>query len=164
VRSLGEVGHLARRFWWSVRATPPSPDDEAWACQHLAPAEAELWRRQHPLDRRHTLAVARSLLAAHPEAPAWVVEAALLHDVGKVEAGLGVPGRTLATVLELCRVRSAPGALGRYLTYTGRGAELLAGVGAAPEVVAWAREHHEPPSAWSVPHEWGEALAAADRA
>lgn len=164
MRSLAELGHLARRFWWSARATPPSPADEAWACGQLRPSEAALWRRQHPLDRRHTVAVARALLAARPGAPRWVVEAALLHDVGKAEAWLGVGGRTAATVLELCRVRSAPGRLGRYLAYPRRGAELLAAAGARPEVVAWAGEHHEAASSWTVPREWGEALAAADRA
>lgn len=163
MRTVGELGHLARRCWWTLRAAPPSAAEEAWACDRMSAEEAELWSRQHPLDRRHTVAVARQLVAEHPEAPGWVVEAALLHDVGKTEAPLGVPGRVLATVLELAGVRSAPGRLGRYLAYPARGAELLAAAGAAAEVAAWAREHHEPPSAWSVPVEWGTALAAADR-
>jgi putative nucleotidyltransferase with HDIG domain len=164
VRSVHELGHLVHRFWWMLRAKPPPPADEAWACEQLRPAEAALWRRQHPVDRRHTLAVAHRLLTERPDAPEWVVAAALLHDVGKAEAPLGVPGRTVATVLELCGARSAPGRLGRYLSYAERGAELLESAGAAPEVVAWARQHHEAPSSWTVPAEWGQALVAADRA
>lgn len=189
MRSLGEVRHLARRFWWTVRATPPPPEDDAWAAAQLGPGAAALWLRQHPLDRRHTVAVARRVLdpewraavlsgdrangdgggvavqgGAGGHAPPWVVEAALLHDVGKAEARMGAGGRTLATVLELAGARSAPGTVGRYLRYPQRGAELLAAAGARPEVVAWAREHHEPPGAWTVPRRWGALLVAADEA
>jgi putative nucleotidyltransferase with HDIG domain len=172
VRTLGEAGHLARRFWWTLRATPPSAEDDAWACAQLAPAQAALWRAQHGLDRRHTVAVARRVLDAAASAdvaaaggpPSWLVEAALLHDVGKAEARLGVAGRTVATVLELVGVRTAPGAVGRYLRYTERGAELLSGSGARPEVVAWAREHHEPPTRWTLDPRWAGLLAAADHA
>jgi hypothetical protein len=35
-------------------------------------------------------------------------------------------------------------------------------VGAEPWVVAWAREHHLPPSQWTVPRPWADRLAAAD--
>ncbi|MPY93760.1 MAG: HD domain-containing protein [Acidimicrobiia bacterium] len=164
MRSVGELGHLARRFCWTLRATPPTAEDEAWACARLRPGEAALWQAQHPLDRRHTVAVAHRVVAtAGPGAPPWVLSAALLHDVGKAEAPMGVLGRTVATVLELVGARTAPGKLGRYLAYSERGAELLAEVGSDPEVVAWAREHHEPPERWTVPRAWGEALAAADR-
>ncbi len=164
MRTTGELGHLAHRFWWTLRATPPPAEDDAWAEARLPAPLAALWSAQHPLDRRHTVAVARQVDAvAGPDAPVWVQQAALLHDVGKADAPLGVVGRTVATVLELARVRWAPGRLGRYLHYTEGGATSLAAAGASDEVVAWAREHHEPAECWTVPVEWGQVLVDADR-
>jgi putative nucleotidyltransferase with HDIG domain len=171
-RGVGELPHLARRFVASVRARPPSDDDERWAVGWLSAAEAELWRSQAAVDRAHTIAVARRVLEAcggtgedGAPVPRWQMAAALLHDVGKAEARLGVAGRTTATVLELVGVRRAPGRLGRYLHYTEVGAVRLAAVGADERVVAWAREHHRPPARWSAVVPDGEALvlAAADR-
>ena len=180
MRTVGELGHLARRAWWTLRvSTAVGPaadrpgDDEAWACAWLSGREAALWRAQNPLDRRHTVAVARRVAPAagaggprieRRDAPAWLVPAALLHDVGKSDAPLGLLGRTVATLAELVGVRRAPGALGRYLRYPERGAELLAAAGSRAEVVAWAREHHQPPGCWTLPPLWARVLAAADRA
>lgn len=181
MRTVGELGHLVRRAGWTLRARAAfgpaadrsSAEEEAWACAWLSGSEAALWRAQHPLDRRHAVVVARRVApapgAAGPggdrgDEPAWLVPAALLHDVGKAEAPLGLLGRTVATLAELVGLRRAPGVLGRYLRYPERGAELLAGAGSRPEVVAWAREHHHRPDEWTLPPRWAQALAAADRA
>jgi hypothetical protein len=92
--------------------------------------------------------------------------AALLHDVGKIEAGLGTFGRVGATVLALAagrqRATGWPGPVGRYLSHDARGASLLALAGSDPLTVAWAREHHLPAAQWTVPLPVGEALKAAD--
>ncbi|MBM3684405.1 MAG: hypothetical protein FJW83_07675 [Actinobacteria bacterium] len=160
MRTLREVPHLARRFVDAFRRSEPSEADTLWAAGIAGPAAA-LWEAQSVQDRRHTIAVARAVEGSDP--PRWVLEAALLHDVGKAEAALGPLGRSLATVLEILGVGSAPGALGRYLTYPRRGAELLAAVGSDPLVVRWAAEHHEDPERWTVPRAWAERLVAADR-
>jgi hypothetical protein len=169
---MGELPHLARRFDAALRPVAPSEGDERWAAGWLSEAETALWRSQPTVDRAHTIAVARRVIAARAggdesasEAPRWLIAAALLHDVGKAEAHLGVAGRTLATALELVGVRRAPGRLGRYLRYTELGASRLAAVDADDRVVAWAREHHRPPGRWSgtVPAEQATLLAAADR-
>ncbi|MGH9064730.1 MAG: hypothetical protein ACRD0L_12300, partial [Acidimicrobiales bacterium] len=108
--------------------------------------------------------------------PLWtcpeVVVAALLHDVGKVEAGLGTGARVVATLVAsaLGRPRVAgwitqpgwAGRLGRYVAHASLGAELLERVGSHPLVRAWAAEHHRPPHLWSVPGEVGARLKAAD--
>jgi hypothetical protein len=126
-----------------------------------------LWRSQSPLDRAHTLAVARQVAVADADSgpPRWLVAAALLHDVGKAHADLGIVGRIAAALLELAHIRRAPGRLGAYLSYPERGASMLIDAGADPRVVAWAREHHVSRARWSgvVPLEDALLLARADR-
>jgi hypothetical protein len=156
------VRHLLARFVATLRAVPPSPQDERWATDRLSPAAAALWARQGDGDRRHSVAVARRVLAAAPDAPDWVIAAALLHDVGKIDADLGVSGRVLATLLSACRVRNAPAALGRHLRYPATGAALLAAAGEPAEVAAWAGQHHLPAAQWTVPAGWAVLLAEAD--
>ncbi len=172
------LGHLTRRFAGSLRLGPPSTADRAWVAGLLSPAELTLFLRMSNADRRHAVAVARSAemsLAATPEAGdrRWLV-AALLHDVGKVEADLGVSGRVVATLLVAAagrdRVetwatrRGLAGRIGRYVEYSRRGADLLRAAGAPEEVATWAAVHHEP-AAWSglsIPPSVVQALAAAD--
>jgi hypothetical protein len=101
-----------------------------------------------------------------------VLAAALLHDVGKVEARLGTYGRVVATVsaavagrdtAELwSRGRGFTRRVGLYLRHPELGADLLALAGSDPLTVAWAREHHRPPDQWTVPVVVGQALKAAD--
>ena len=91
--------HLARRFFGSWSRRPPNDTDVAWAWAHLLPREATLWNQLSVHDRRHTIAVARRFIALAPDASPAEVAGALLHDIGKIEAGLGTTGRVLATVL-----------------------------------------------------------------
>jgi hypothetical protein len=95
-----------------------------------------------------------------------VVAAALLHDVGKVEAGLGTFARVGATLLGGAlgreRLSHRPGRVGRYLRHDVLGADLLAAAGSDPLTRTWAREHHLPPARWTVDPEVGAALKAAD--
>jgi putative nucleotidyltransferase with HDIG domain len=50
-------------------------------------------------DRRHTLEVARRFVALAPDATPSEVAGALLHDIGKLEAGLGTFSRVMATMV-----------------------------------------------------------------
>ena len=128
----------------------------------LGPGELELWGRMSGPDRRHAVGVARTVGSADRA----VTAAALLHDVGKVDAGLGTFGRSFVTAWALvvgrARVASGTGRAGRYVRHDVIGAELLARAGADPLTVAWAREHHLPPDRWTVPAAIGAALKAAD--
>jgi hypothetical protein len=98
--------------------------------------------------------------------------AALLHDVGKLDAGLGTYGRVVATVSGAVAGRSSAEAwsesrgftrrVGLYLRHDELGGDMLALAGSDPLTVAWAREHHLPPDQWTVDPHLADALKAAD--
>ncbi len=169
---MGRVRHLVRRFVTSVRGRSPDEADERWARSLLTDAEIGLWGRMSPTDRAHAVEVARRT-AAQLDEPT-VLAAALLHDVGKVEADAGVAVRVVATVLDplisarrAARLaeRSGPvAAVGRQLGYPARGAALLADAGSARLVIQWAAEHHLPKQRWTVAADVGEILQGADNA
>jgi hypothetical protein len=114
-------------------------------------------------DRRHAIAVARRVANIDERA---VLPAALLHDVGKVESGLGTFRRAAVTALALAlgrdRVAGGGGRMARYLRHDSLGSQLLEGAGSDRFTVAWAREHHLPERRWTVPIALAEALKAAD--
>lgn len=183
-RGFGSLRHLAVRFVGSLSPAAPSVAGEAWARNWLTPAERELWARQSNADRRHAIEVAHGVagMLGDPDGagvPTEVLAAALLHDVGKVEAGLGTFSRVVATAVALAvgreRVaawdaetgsaggrRGWAGRCGRYVTHDRRGAALLAGAGSAPFVVTWAREHHQPEDTWTLDPALTAVLKAAD--
>ena len=93
------AGHLVRRFFGSLAPKRLTPEERTWIAGHLTEPEAELFDRMGRADQRHTLGVARrAATALGDEATRPVVAAALLHDVGKVESGLGTYGRVMATL------------------------------------------------------------------
>jgi hypothetical protein len=122
--------HLARRFFTSLsRAAPPAADD-AWAESWLTPAEIGLWRRLTNHDRRHCVLVGRKFLERRPNATRAEVAGALLHDIGKVDVGLSIPGRVLARLIGGRTAR-----LRRYLDHERIGAEMLAASGSDPVTI-----------------------------
>ncbi len=119
--------HLVRRFVLSLSTRRPDPAPAACV---LSPAELRLWLALDPADQRHSLLVADRLVAAHPDAPRHERAAALLHDIGKLDAGLGTVGRVAATVV-------VTGDRGRrYRDHERLGAAVLRSVGSDPRVVA----------------------------
>jgi hypothetical protein len=124
-------------------------------------------------DRRHAHAVARRVeRALGHEATPLVLVAALLHDVGKVDSGLGTYGRVVATLsaaiagrenAELWRSRSGfTRKVGLYLLHPDLGGDQLALAESDPLTIAWARQHHLPEDKWTVPVEIGRVLRDAD--
>ncbi len=172
--------HRARRFFRSIVPRPPSEESTRWALGQLRPAEQDLFTRMATVDRAHSIAVARAVeanladvgLARGDEGARWIMTAALMHDVGKSVPGLGVYGRVVATLCkavggasmaEVWAQRSGiTRRVGLYMRYPQLGADLLAVAGSDPLVVAWAAEHHEPESDWTVPAAAGRLLVAAD--
>ncbi|MDQ1394105.1 MAG: hypothetical protein QOF30_3082 [Acidimicrobiaceae bacterium] len=163
---FGSVSHLARRFAESLWPGGPRPADDAWARSLLSDREQRLWGQMSGCDRRHAVAVARRLPGLDQAALPAVLPAALLHDVGKVESRLGPWRRAAATVLALAlgrdRVAKGRGRMARYLRHDVLGAQLLERAGSSHLTVAWAREHHLPPSRWTLRPDLAAALKAAD--
>jgi hypothetical protein len=127
---LTQPHHLALRFFGSLSTKPPEPSEEAWAEGQLLPGELALWRRMTNQDRRHSAKVARRFVVARPQATRAEIAGALLHDVGKIECGLGTFGRVAASVL---------GRRGRrfslYHDHERIGSELAEAAGSEPETV-----------------------------
>jgi hypothetical protein len=181
VGSLDEFGslrHLAGRFAGSLWPGGPGPAGEAWARRWLNPGELELWKRLSGPDRRHAVAVGHRVAAAFGDAdgagvPTPVLAAAMLHDVGKVESGLGTFRRVGVTLLAggVGRGRVAGWAerpsgwsrrAGQYVRHDAIGRSLLQAAGSDPLTSAWAGEHHLPPHRWTVEPQIAEVLKAAD--
>ncbi len=170
---MGGFAHLAKRFVGSVLPGGPPTTEAAWAQGQLLAEEAELWRSMSGPDRRHAVGVARRVeRALGVEATRPVLAAALLHDVGKVSSGLGTYGRVIATLSakvagpEMAatwrRQRGFARKVGLYLHHDRLGGDLLELAGSDPLTVAWAREHHHPAAAWTLPRPLADALKAAD--
>jgi hypothetical protein len=94
-----KLWHLAARFVTSLPPTPPSVDDEIWVDDHLLAGERMLWVQLSNQDRRHSAAVARRFVIERPDATRAEIAGAILHDVGKIECGLGTFGRVVATLV-----------------------------------------------------------------
>jgi len=124
--------HLVARFVTSLPPTPPSIEDERWADDHLTAGERSLWVQLSNQDRRHSVGVARRFVAARPEATRAEVAGAILHDVGKIECGLGTFGRVAATLVG----DRGPASFRAYHDHEAIGAELARGVGSDPATIA----------------------------
>jgi hypothetical protein len=122
---LRHIGHLARRFVTSLSRREPTDADTAWADSHLLDGESRLWHRMTAADRRHSILVARRFESNG----SWSREemaGALLHDVGKLESGLGTAGRVVATVVGPRTARFR-----RYHDHEQIGAAMLTAVGSS---------------------------------
>ena len=182
----GSISHLTRRCFWSIRAARPLDPDERELVSSLLGQELHgLFARMTDQDQRHSFEVMQAVRLAYPHAPTSIVQAALMHDVGKSAAPLGTLGRVAATLLAPIIRRREPVAVGEgsvadggseaatglmanlriYVHYERIGAQLIRF--AAPEadsvVADWAEQHHEHERSWTIPIEWGWALADADR-
>ena len=127
---LVSMWHLAARFVTSLPPTPPSVVDEVWVDRHVLAGERELWVQLSNQDRRHSAAVARRFVLARPEATRAEIAGAILHDVGKIECGLGTFGRVAATL-----VGPRTAAFRAYHDHEEIGAELARRAGSEPATV-----------------------------
>jgi hypothetical protein len=172
---MAKFAHLAKRGITSALPLAPSRADADWALGQLTDGERELWARMCRTDRRHAAGVARRTAAAlGEEASRPVLAAALLHDVGKVEARFGPYRRVVATLSGIVvghdpdviaawtRTTGFTRRVGLYLRHDHLGGDLLAIAGSDPLTEAWAREHHLPETDWTVPAHIGRALKDAD--
>jgi hypothetical protein len=172
---MASFAHLAKRGLTSALPLGPARTDADWAREQLLAGEHDLWARMSRSDRRHAAAVARRTAASLGDrATRPVLAAALLHDIGKIEARLGPYRRVVATLSGLVvghdpdviaawtRTTGFTRRVGLYLQHDRLGGDLLAMAGSDPLTESWAREHHLPESDWTVPLDVGRALKDAD--
>jgi putative nucleotidyltransferase with HDIG domain len=156
---IPHLRHLAKRFLEVARAQPLTPAEQAAVGRFLRLEEAGLFWGQPVPDQRHALAAARIAAGLRPSR-SDIVRAALLHDVGKRHAPLGIMGRSLASALELLHL-PARGRLTTYLDHGRLGAEDLRAAGSEDLVVLFACSHHQSRPDGIAPQDW-DALAEAD--
>ena len=158
---MSEMSHLTRRFFGSLRPGGPPEADRVWVESVLSEAEYALWCRQCGPDRRHTATVARQVeRRLGNEATAPILAAALLHDIGKLDADLATWGRVVATVSAKVAGRDTARLwvkstgftrrVGLYLHHPEIGADLLEMAQSDPLTIAWAAEHHLPADEWTL--------------
>jgi hypothetical protein len=173
-----KAAHLARRFFGALRPGAPRAADREWVESVLTPAELGLWNRMPNQDRRHSVAVTRRVQAqlhavGESDDRRWLA-ASLLHDVGKVDAGLGVYGRVVATLAIAAAGRDTADAwvtkrgftrrVGLYAQHPRLGAEMIRVAGGSEEAAQWAAAHHDP-ATWddvAIPRRVVDVLVAAD--
>ncbi len=96
---MSPAWHLAKRFFGMVSATPLAPAERQEVGGVLGADELRLFDRLGVPDQRHALHVLRRFDAIAPRAPLPARQAALLHDIGKVDCQLGAIMRVVATVV-----------------------------------------------------------------
>ena len=156
----GTWAHLAKRYREGMFSAPLRPVEKAWARGFLTDPERCAFDEQSTADQRHGYEAARiaeATLGADPSA----VRAALLHDIGKRHARLGLAGRAVASVAIRLRLPLWERAR-MYRDHGPIGSEELSGWGAEPLVVEFARSHHGARPSGIEPVIW-EALRKTDK-
>jgi AcrR family transcriptional regulator len=149
-------GYRVRQFWLALNYKS-KPVEEVVLRTHLNTAQITLFRRMSAAEQTHALAVLRTLgreqvMGGEPA----LAQAALLHDVGKVEGRIRLWHRVAAVLLQALR----PALLNRLalnephswrypffvlLHHAEHGADLSAGAGTDAVAVALIRAHHTAP-------------------
>ena len=157
----GSLSHLTRRFFDVLLSKPLTVDEADTVRKWLKPPEAAVvFFSQTDPDQRHGYHAALVVIDAGAVDVA-IVRAALLHDVGKRNARLGLIGRSLASVLIRLRLPLTQRAR-LYRDHGEIGAEELARIGCEALVVDFARHHHGERPVSISPHLW-EMLQLADQ-
>lgn len=144
------VLHRVRQFTLALEAQATHATVEDLA-QSLDTRQQELFHQMPSVDQRHCLAVFRALREAGHTDPA-LLQAALIHDVGKSQGPVGIRHRVTAVLAKALsprlweRLDGEPGSwqypFRVHRHHAALGAELAARAGCSPEVV-WLVAHHE---------------------
>lgn len=136
----GSFGHLAARFLDYLGAKPLTDAEQEIVTSTLSENEARIFFEQGAKDQSHGYSAAMFVMESGLSTDERL-RAAMLHDVGKRRAGLGVLGRVAASLL----IKTGLPLTRRFTQYRDHGplgaAELEAS-GSPPLVVEFARAHH----------------------
>ncbi len=136
------LGHLTSRFFEVLRSKPLNPDEAEELSSWLPGGLQPLFFAQPFKDQRHGYQAAQFVIASGETRPAVVV-AALMHDIGKRHARLGVVARSLASIMILARV-PLPRRIRLYRDHGASGADELAHAKAPDLAVEFTRHHQGP--------------------
>lgn len=156
----GSAAHLIRRFLDVATARRLTGAESAMVSGWLTPELAELFFAQNRADRRHGHHAALSVIASGVE-DRDVVIAALMHDIGKRHARLGIVGRSLASVLILLGLPLTD-RMRAYRDHGLIGARELGSVSAPALAIDFAIHHHRERPESIDPGTW-ETLISADQ-
>jgi len=141
-RQLGSWWHLFRRFLEVATAKRLNESELVFIDSLLDNrVERTLFFGQARADRRHAFQAAQKMSLLAPERRD-LARAALLHDVGKRHARLGIFGRSAASTLAKLRLHP-PGRLAEYLDHGRLGANDLDEAECEAVVTGFARHHHD---------------------
>jgi hypothetical protein len=156
----GSPAHLIRRFFDVATSQPLTSaeldDVSGWVSEDLR----RLFLAQDSADQRHGYHAARSVISAGFADPE-VIEASLLHDIGKRHADLGLVGRSMASLLILLGLPMTS-RMRAYRDHGAVGSGELSETGAGVLAVEFAKHHHGARPSSIDPDVW-DALIAADQ-
>lgn len=156
---LAAARYRVGQFFAALRARRRGAGiDDGPARAVLAPELAALFDRMPPEDRQHGLAVLARLRASGADDPV-LLGAALLHDLGKAEAGVDLVHRVARVLLSraapplwrwLCRPTGWRRPFWAVANHPARGAVWVDTVGGGADLCALIRYHEAPaPPAWA---------------
>lgn len=164
------IAHRVRQFFRALAARV-APEEYSTLARYLSREQLALFYAMPINDQRHALNVLYQLLAAG-HYRSHLLQAALLHDVGKAQGDLGLATRVAVVLLRrvdgrvVDRLASPRGRRWRRALYVHAhhatlGAELAAAAGSAPEVVQLIRSHGPGGKRWPT-DDLARALHEAD--
>lgn len=128
--------HLIKRFVGSISPDPLIDREQTWVREVLTIRELDLWQSQAIVDQRHSYDITRRFMVLRPQASRDEIAGGLLHDIGKIDAGLGTVTRVFATLLPLPTRRFRV-----YRRHQERGAQLLKVIGCSETTIALVSGH-----------------------
>lgn len=136
----GSLGHLSARFFDVLLSKPLSTNEIRAVAHWLNPNLTTIFFDQPSEDQRHGYHAALVVISEGCSL-GNVIEAALLHDVGKRHSGLGLIGRSIASVFIWLGI-PMPTRMAMYRDHGVAAVSELASAGASDLSVEFARHHH----------------------